>query len=217
MSSNRNNRRNRRNKRDEPPTLAGLAMDGVQRIMRLINIEQKYLVSASAGTAVTFNGVLQDLCSPAQGAAFNQRIGDSIKMQKVELRGSIYLGAAACTVRAMLVLDKSNQAAAGSDILSGAGNVYAPQSAIVNQYEQRYHVLADTAHHTLTINGDQSLDFTFVVNQETLAKMNAEGHILFSPGTTTITTNSLKLVLISSLSASTPTCYYYSKVYYTDD
>ncbi len=70
---------------------------------------------------------------------------------------------------------------------------------------------------TLTLNGIQSLDFSFNVSNEVLSKMNAEGHILFSPGLTTVTTNSLKLVLFSSVSASTPTCYYYSKVEYTDD
>ncbi len=185
--------------------------------MKLINIEEKFIISASAGTSVTFNGVLQDLCSPAQGAAVNQRIGDSLKLQRITVRGSVYLGAAATTVRAMLILDKQNQAAAGSDILAGAGNVYAPQSTIVDQYEERYHVLGDTGHVSLTLNDKQSLDFTFSVANEVLSKMNAEGHIRFAPGLTTITTNSLKLVLFSSVSASTPTCYYYGKVEYTDD
>ncbi len=209
--------RGRRPKKQKDASLASLAMQGVSRIMKLINIEEKFLVSASAGSATTFNGVLQDLCSPSQGASVNQRIGDSIKLQRITFRGSFYLGAVACTVRAMLVVDKGNQAAAGSDILAGAGNAYAPQSTIVDQLEERYHILGDTGHHTLTLNGEQSHDWEWKVGNEVLSRLNAEGHILFAPATTTITTNSLKLLLISSVSASTPTCYYYSKVEYTDD
>lgn len=207
----------RRPRQQKEPSLASLAMQGVSRIMKLINIEEKFYITASAGSSPTYNGILQDLCSPAQGASVNQRIGDSIKMQRITIRASFYLGAVATTVRAILLMDKANQAATGADILAGAGSVYAPQSTIVDQLEERYHILGDTGHVTLTLNGNQSHDWSWNISNETLARTNAEGHILFTPASTTITTNSLKLLLISSVNASMPNCYYYSKVEYTDD
>jgi hypothetical protein len=219
----RSSRTKRVNRRKAPPkgdsvaqytsdawSLAKRTAYGLNEIRKLINIETKIFDTASAsspdnaGTVIPLNLI-------AQGVDFQNRVGDSLKMQKLEFNFRITIGSGTKTfVRMMVLRDLDNQGAtpAVTDILQSA-DILAPKKYL-NQ--DRFSVLVDEI---------SSLNSVSIPNQVSEYDMAHEGHIKFLGNTAAAASmgkGSLFLLLLSNESAvNAPSVGYWSRIYFTDD
>lgn len=182
-----------------------LARD-VKKLKKLINIERK-VHTIDQTVNGTYSASLVTLNNPAQGVADTQRIGDSIKNQKLDFAFSITSGSD-CEARIMIIEDKNNDITA-SDLLLFNGTVFATLSP--KQWDHRYKtkVLYDKA-------------FTLAAGQDTHLRigkfnLNLGHHTQFDNTSTTILTGAYKLVFVSNTVAATPILRFTSRVEYTDD
>ena len=76
-------------------SLAKRTAYGLNEIRKLINVEEKELVTTVTATAINNTGVVSPISRIAQGTDYTQRIGNSIKMQRIEVRCRLFQHAAA--------------------------------------------------------------------------------------------------------------------------
>jgi hypothetical protein len=184
---------------------------GLNEIRKLINIETKVLETNSSAN-VDSSGTVATISTIAQGLDYTNRVGDSIKMQRIEVRARTVIGAGTKTfIRVMLVrdLDGYGTAPTVANILQSA-DVLAPENYL---NKDRFSILYDEF---------EALNSVSVTNSVTTFAMPHEGHIKYLGTTAAAASNgkgSLYLLLISneSAGANTPTVTYYTRIYFTDD
>jgi hypothetical protein len=188
---------------------------GLNEIRKLINIEEKVIQVSVTSTAATTAGSLNSISSIVQGLDFTNRIGDSIKLQRIEVRGRIYRNSSATTslVRVLCVRDLDGYGTAPNpgDIMESVGAVDAPLSPYDYLNRKRFSVLYDDFM-SVDNTGDSSKVFAFDVPHE--------GHILYLGTTAAAASNgkgSLYMLFFSDEGTNTPTYAFYSRVYFTDD
>ncbi len=140
----------------------------MNEIRKLVNIETKRFDITAAAFGTSQAGTVGQLNNMAQGADFNQRVGDSIRTQRLQFKAHVKMAAAATqtVVRVIIFRDHENTGTAaapvGSDLLTRAGNpevVCSPYNYF--NYPQgpmspgRFTVLYDEAV-TLSITGEQN-------------------------------------------------------------
>lgn len=205
----RNYRRNNRNKGEATwGQVAQKALKTAKWVAGLVNSEYKYTESTQATqAAIDYNGLVYNLCAPAQGDGATNRNGDSIKLKNLTLRGDIaYNGTTPETVRMMIINDKENSITTGSDILEYTGVQTAPYSPKNPNYKYDSKIIYDK---TMTIDSQIPLrKFDIVL------KLNH--HMNFLATTTTIVNNSLKLLVIGQTSNGS-LLRYLSKVTFIDN
>ena len=134
---NRQRRRPRRNAGDsvgryfgDAWSLAKRTAVGLNEIRKLINIEEKILETTGSSLIFDTTGIIQPISRIAQGLDYTNRVGDSIKMQHIEVRGRIFKHATATSsvMRIMLVrdLDGAGTIPTTGDILQTVGSSTAP-------------------------------------------------------------------------------------------
>lgn len=109
-------------------SLAKRTAVGLNEIRKLINVEHKY-IDVNATSPSGRSGTVTLLTPIQQGDNINEREGDSIKIQSLEICGAVYRATAASfseTVRVLVVRDLQNAGAAptASDVLETLGTVY---------------------------------------------------------------------------------------------
>jgi len=130
-------------------SLAERAYRGVNHVLKLINIETKYLDMTAVGASMSNAApVVTYLSSLAQGVNVSERVGDSLKLQGIYFGFSIYptvtTPIAAC--RVVLIRDHENAGAspAWADVFNGGAVPY--QLAPRNWFNtKRFSVLVDEA------------------------------------------------------------------------
>lgn len=188
---------------------------GLNEIRKLINIEEKQLVTTVASTSFDTNGVIQPISRIAQGTNYTDRVGNSIKMQHIEVRGRLFKASAATTsvLRVLLVrdLDGYGTLPAVTDILETVGSATAPLTQYDFLNRKRFSILYDELL-TLNSTGDSSAVFEI--------SMPHEGHILYL-GTTAAAASdgkgSLYMVFVSDETTNTPSFAFSSRIVFTDD
>lgn len=188
---------------------------GLNEIRKLINVEEKILQVSRTATACTPTGALESISTVAQGVNFTERIGNSIKMQNIEVRGRIFINASATRsiVRIILVRDLDGYGSTPNvgDIMESTGaavDCLAPHDFL---NRKRFSFLYDEL---LTINntGDSSTVFEISIPHE--------GHILYLGATAAAASNgkgSLYMLFISDEATNSPTYSFYSRIVFTDD
>jgi hypothetical protein len=195
--------------------LAKRTASGLNEIRKLINVEEKIIQVSKGATACGTSGALESISTVAQGTNFTERIGNSIKLQHISVRGRIFLNNSATrtVVRILLIRDLDGYGTTPNvgDIMESTGS--APD--VLSPYDflnrKRFSYLYDEL---VTINntGDSSTVFQIEIPHE--------GHILYLGSTAAAASNgkgSLYLLFISDESTHTPTYSFYSRVLFTDD
>lgn len=183
-------------------SIADVAYKGFKlasKVASLVNVETKYIDSTQAITAgPSYNGSMVGFNVPAQGDAYNQRNGDSIKLQSINSNFVFQWTAGGnpsySTIRFMVLWDKENTLSAISDVLDSTllGTTMAPYSRFNDHKRSEFNVLMDR---TIQMQGTSHPEQLVRFNKS-FAKSHK--HMVFTPGTTTIEKGALKILMISN-------------------
>jgi len=198
-------------------SLAERAYRGVNHVLRLINIETKYLDAYLVGQSMSnaAPGVVY-LSGLLQGVDVSQRVGDSIRLQGLNFALSIYPAAATpvCAARVVVIRDLENSGAnpAWGDVFITGGVPY--QLAPKNWFNsKRFSILVDES---LIIN-PTSFDG---INKN--LEISASGHVKYRGTTAAVASaaeGSIFLLYWSSVAVvgNQPLLDWQFRMMYTDD
>lgn len=196
-------------------SLAKRTAVGLNEIRKLINIEFKQLETSQTAYTFDYNGAVLPVSQIVQGTDYTQRVGDSIKIQRIELRFQVAKAAAATNnaVRIMLVRDLDCQGAipATGDIIANTGSAIAPMSPKKFLNDKRFSVIYDYLHVVSTT------DYCFT---DTYTQAH-EGHILFlgsAANAASMGKGSLFLVAVADvITTNLPVITFTTRITFTDD
>jgi len=200
-------------------SLAKRTAVGLNEIRKLINIETKFYDYTTTATSVPNTGVVASITQMAQGLTSTTRVGDSIRLQHMEVRGRFVINSAATTslCRVMVVRDLDGYGTAPnvSDILEYTSSTLGPVSPYKFNKKQRFSILFDEL---LSLQGGAATDgmssqvFTFSTAHQ--------GHVLYLGSTGSAASDGKGTVYVAWISdeaTNTPTVAFASRVLYTDD
>ena len=166
-------------------------------------------------TAINNTGVVSPISRIAQGTDYTQRIGNSIKMQRIEVRCRIFQNPTATqtVVRCSLVrdLDGAGTIPTTSDIFENVGGISAPLTQFDFLNRKRFSVLYDEL---ITLDVGQGTTQCFTLD------LPHEGHVLYLGSTAAAASDgkgSLYLCFLSDEATNTPTCAFSTRIVFTDD
>lgn len=196
-------------------SLAVRAAKGVNEIRKLINIEYKILDTSVNSTAFTDTGSIVPLSTIVQGLDYNNRIGDSIKMQSIEFRCRVNVNASTTTTSIRVILfrdfDGYGTLPTVADIMevsSGTASVRCPKKFL---NKDRFTFLLDE-YFTLSPASDYSTTVRYA--------MPHDGHIKYLGTTAANSSNgkgTLYALFLSDEATNTPTYALYNRIVFTDD
>jgi len=214
-SSGNQNRKNVERYAGDAYDLASRTWKGLNEIRKFINIEEKYS-DVNTSVAPDQNGTVTCLSQLAQGTTMNTRIGNSVRVQHLVVRGRVAVSSAVTTfsvVRVAIIRDMEGQgtAPACSDVFETVGGSSAPRQPFDWLNRKRFALLYDSL---LTVAPASGCAREFVYNVE-LAK-----HVLYR-GTTAASASdgegSIYIVALSDEATNTPTVAFTSRITFTDD
>jgi len=200
-------------------SLAKRTAYGLNEIRKLINIETKFFDTIITSTTQSTTGSITSLSQMGQGLNSTSRVGDSIRIQHIEVRGRVTISTAAVTslVRFMIVrdLDGYGTVPAVTDVLETAVAVSAPLAPYKFNKRQRFSILYDEIFALAggaTADGSSTQVFTF--------SSAHQGHILYL-GTGAVSASDGKgtiyYLAVSDEATNTPTVALTSRILFTDD
>lgn len=198
-------------------SLAKRTAYGLNEIRKLINIETKFLDTVQTSTNISTTGGVFAISEIAQGLTSQTRVGDSLKIQHIDVRGRVNVNptAANSLIRVLVFrdLDGYGTPPATSDVLQVTAAVSAPLSPLNFRNSQRFSVLYDELFHMQgTVQGVAGMPFVY--------SSAHSGHILYL-GTTAAAASdgkgSLYIMAVSDEATTTPSLAFYSRILFTDD
>lgn len=197
-------------------SLAKRTAYGLNEIRKLVNVEEKVIEVDSASATFNTNGTIYSLSTIVQGTNFNERIGNSIKLQSIDVRYRIFMNTTSgnTVVRVIIFrdLDGYGTAPTVTDVLAqGVGSTTAPLAMHDFLNRKRFSYLYDYVD-TLSPQGERGF--------ATEVHIPHEGHILYLGSTAAAASNgkgSLYMLVISDESTNTPSVAFQSRVVFTDD
>jgi len=198
-------------------SLARRTAYGLNEIRKLINIEEKFCDATGTNVSTSSTGVMNPVSELAQGLTSATRVGDSIRIQHIEVCGRILANpdAGSTSVRVMIVrdLDGYGTAPTPADVLESTATAYAPFAPKKFNKRERFSVLFDEL---FTVQGTDNGIASAVFSYSSPHK----GHVLYL-GTTAATASdgkgSVYVVLISDEASNPAHVTYFSRITYTDD
>lgn len=214
-SSGNQNRKNVEKYAGDAYDLASRTWKGLNEIRKFINIEEKYLDFSGSQTPDQ-NGTTNCVSQIAQGTTMNTRIGNSIRVQRLTVRGRVAVSSAVTTfsvVRVAIIRDMEGQGSAPTcaDMFETVGTSAAPRQPLDWLNRKRFAVLYDSL---LTVAPASGCAREFFYNVE-LAK-----HVLYrgtTAGSASDGEGSIYIVSLSDEATNTPTVAFTSRITYTDD
>jgi hypothetical protein len=196
-------------------SLAQRTASGLNEIRKLINIETKPCDAIVTATAVNTTGFLTCVSELAQGTDYTNRVGDSIKIQRIQCRLRLYqnTGATETTFRAVCFrdLDGYGTLPTTAQVFQTVGTVSAPLSPYNWLNKDRFSILYDELI-ALNSTGQQSEEIVF--------DLPHAGHVKYL-GTTAAAASdgkgSIYWAFLSDEGTNTPTAALYSRILFTDD
>jgi hypothetical protein len=218
----------RRNARQDPVgqyatdawSLAKRTAYGLNEIRKLINIETKFHDAVNVHTASTA-GDVYCISELAQGLTSTDRVGDSIKLQHIEIRGKVTCGSAATTSIIRFIafrdLDGYGTAPTAAQVLELTGSVSTPLSPYKFNNNTRFSILFDETFtlqygSDLKAQGTSSTSFYF-------AEAHG-GHVKYLTGAAAPAADgkgSIYILIASDEATNVPLVSAYSRILYTDD
>jgi hypothetical protein len=189
------------------------AFMGVTYLKNLINIETKYfdypvyLNTGSTPTVTYMSGIIQ-------GAAQSQRLGNSLKLQSVEIHASVQLNPLATNSAYRMALVRDNKclgaAPAATDVFASFTYGWLTPTAIPDAETSRFGILFDSAG---VLSSAVQSDFQ-------VRNLKHDGHIKYQGGSVNVSdalAGSLFLITYSAENTNKPTFAMYLRLAYTDD
>lgn len=197
-------------------SLAKRTATGLNEIRKLINVEEKVIEVDYASNTFDTSGDLISISTVAQGLNFNERVGNSIKLQEIEINARIFMNTTSGnTVYRFLVvrdLDGYGTTPTPADILSnGVGSSTAPLAIKDFLNRKRFSILFDEMG-TLSPQGERGVYIH--------VKMDHAGHILYLGTAAAAASNgkgSLYILVLSDETVNVPSLAFQSRVTFTDD
>lgn len=190
---------------------------GLNEIRKLVNVEEKIILTSSGGTPVVFdfNGVIVPLTYVAQGTDYTNRVGDSIKLQKLEFKAAIVKSNSSITTTCRCIifrdLDNYGTIPAVTDLMQVIGAGDAPLSAYKFLNRKRFSILYDELLE-LCANGDQG--------QVIAVDIPHSGHVLYLGSAANAASQGkggIYVLFISNEGTNYPTYTFYNRIIFTDD
>jgi len=196
----------------DPGSTANKALKLARRIADAVNIEYKEFYEDRSSTVAVWSGIYDTLNAIPQGDGNAERVGDSLKVQNLTLRGTIRIPTNATigeNVRVMVVWDKQNTLSAGSDLLQDTANEFTSFSTKNLNTKYQNQVLYDQVFRMIpnTEMSMQTIDIFIPVNQ----------HTNYQPGAIFITDGALKIFVFNDISGGACSYLYKALVTYTDN
>lgn len=177
-----------------------------------INVEYKYFINGSSLTANTWNGNIVSLLYPSQGVAANERVGDSIKMKDLVIRGEWNRNVAGLTsevCRVIVFIDKEGLITLGSQLLETTGTY----GSVYSQKNENNRYLTKTLY-------DRSFVVNNTDNQQRFFKIILKGlnhHVHFLTGLNTVRNNEIKIATFCQSASNGSQFTYISRFTYVDN
>jgi hypothetical protein len=188
----------------------------LNEIRNLINIEEK-IIQSNFNNSVNQSGVVWSLSSSAQGLDYTNRIGDSIKLQRIQIMAKFVMNTASTgtALRFILIRDLWQQGAGTpsvADLLgTSVGTPFAPLQPKIWLTRDRYAVIQDELI-ALAQSGDDCIAMNIDIPHE--------GHVKYVGTTSGPTSNgpgSLYIILVSDENTNVPVASACCRITYTDD
>ena len=129
-------------------SLAKRTAVGLNEIRKLINVEEKVLQTDN--TSATFNttGTVYSLTTVAQGVDYDERVGNSIKLQRIQVNARIFMNTTSGNTVFRFILfrdlDGYGTAPTTADLLeTGVGSATAPLALLNWNKRARFSILFD--------------------------------------------------------------------------
>ncbi len=198
-------------------SLAKRSLAGLNEIRKFINIEEKYSDTSVSHTPDQ-NGSITCISQLAQGTNVGNRIGDSVRVQRLSLLGRAAVSSSVTSysmTRIIVFRDMEGQGTAPvvSDVLESVGSSAAPRQPYDWLNRKRFSILADWFMPLTALSGGSSVrEFSFDVD---LAK-----HVLYR-GTTAAAASdgegSIYVLSVSDEATNTPSIVATTRITFTDD
>ncbi len=192
-------------------SLAKRTAVGLNEIRKLINIETKIIDTTLSPSSIDNSGTIVSLTSVAQGLDYNNRIGDSIKLQRIQIRSKILMNTTSTgsVMRVILFRDlyQNGTAPTFTNLLGGAGTL----NPINWLLKDRFAILADELLF-LSPNGQDG-----AVSE---IDLQHEGHVKYIGTSSSSGSNgfgSVYLAALSDESTNLPQLSFHCRVTFTDD
>jgi len=215
--------------------LAAKAIAGVKYLTGLINVEQKMFDYNNTNSAVTNGGVVYEIATIPEGSDFNQREGNSVLTQHMEL--DFYMSPNAQTgsnqFRVMVLRDKfrdTTSAPAASGILEMTGGAYSTLSPLLHYQDtlnasgRRFAVLKDEVFdlNAAVVAATSGGMTTATIGTQKGCRWRIPLHAHMNWDATTgnaaaAFAGALYVLVISNDASNGPSIAFYSRIYYTDN
>jgi len=216
------------------------AWNAVQQIRKFINVEEK-MFDSNNSAVVTWSGTVNALSNVAEGNDYLNRDGNSILIQKVQVRCQVWgngtetQGVQPPVLRVMLLRDMLQTAGAkpaSGDIIETTGATTAPFSPLAHRHDgnpaaRRFRILADKTvairppyGTTIATTGTGHLDLLGIDNHVWTWEIPVNAHTLFSSTAGADASDyvgALYLFVVSNIQTNGPNFLYYSRVFFTDN
>lgn len=210
--------RRRSTKKSFARSAASTAMQALRvanQVKGLLNVEFKYHDTTQSNTNIDDNGIEPNIFDPAQGSAQEQRDGDSVRVKRVVIRGSLKYDSDIATgsvVRLMIVKSTRGLLSPGSNMVDPnyRGNVLAPYFHKLYENRKHYKIIYDK---TMTVSAS-NIARSFKIN------LKLDDKVEFDEGTANSTVNAFYLMAVSdapNAGADFPQITYVSRIYYVDN
>lgn len=194
-------------------SVAHKALSLARKVADAVNIEYKDIEDKRTVTPNWAGTIISLVNGISQGVGNAQRVGDSLKMQRLTVRGYCNITSAAANVeymRLIVFIDKSNTIANCADLLDTASSTFVSLSPKNDQTKYNTVILYDQPFKMIKSTVNEIVPFEI--------NLPIDLHVNYSTGSTDVRTNDLKVAFIGQTTAATGGSFvWFSNLSYTDD
>lgn len=206
---------------EDAASIARRSMNAVMALRKLINVETKFADNTFTQLTTDYNGSVNYLSSVAQGTDASGRIGDSIKIRRIDITGTFVRNGTDAVVRVIVFRDTENQAATPSvaDVLANTGSVLAPHSPPtwlnknLNAEKNRFVFLYDEVLCLSTSQSNMLFEYSSPDTQDRHVRFRGTGNTAASAGEGAL----FMLRISDQVTTNLPQFTAVSRIHYTDD
>jgi len=206
---------------EDAASIAKRSMNAVMALRRLINVETKFVDNTFTQLTTDYNGTVNYLTNVAQGTDVSNRVGDSIKIQRIDVTGAYTRNGTDAIARVIIFRDTENAAAtpAVADVLAQTGSVLAPHSAPtwlnknLNAEKNRFVFLYDEVVCLSTSQSNMLFEYRSPNAQDKHVRFRGTGSTTASAGEGAI----FMLRITDQVTSNLPQLTAVVRIHYTDD
>lgn len=196
----------RRNKLNQATATARKAYNIASKVASVVNVERKQSQLFVNGATISESGGYS-IVRPVNGTKHYERIGNSILLKQLHIKGYLDYNGADCFVRICIIWDKSDTIGSTANLLQDSGLVTSVFSHYDRGNRKQFTVVYDKTFWLDSNNPTQIINI----------KKNLNKHVTFIEGSSDVQTNALKMFIWSNQSATYPKEYMYHQITYIDN